>query len=44
MGSRPASEGLCQVLFFESDEDCEISHKDKKGKYQAEQGIVLPRL
>src|SRR6202051_3407891 len=39
-----ANEGLCQVLFFESDEDCEISYKDKKGKYQAQQGIVLPRL
>jgi dCTP deaminase len=39
-----ANEGLCQVLFFESDEVCEISYKDKKGKYQAQQGIVLPRL
>ncbi len=39
-----ANEGLCQVLFFESDEECEISYKDKKGKYQAQQGIVLPRL
>src|SRR5712664_2700368 len=39
-----ANEGLCQVIFFESDEECEISYKDKKGKYQAQQGIVLPRL
>jgi dCTP deaminase len=39
-----ANEGLCQVLFFESDEPCEISYKDKKGKYQAQHGIVLPRL
>ncbi|MFZ0634527.1 MAG: dCTP deaminase [Candidatus Acidiferrales bacterium] len=39
-----ANEGLCQVIFFESDEVCEISYKDKKGKYQAQQGIVLPRL
>src|SRR5437879_5711027 len=39
-----ANEGLCQVLFFLSDEDCEVSYKDKKGKYQAQQGIVLPRL
>ena len=39
-----ANEGLCQVLFFESDEVCEVSYKDKKGKYQAQQGIVLPRL
>ena len=39
-----ANEGLCQVLFFESDEDCEVSYKDKKGKYQSQTGIVLPRL
>ncbi len=39
-----ANEGLCQVLFFESDEQCEVSYKDKKGKYQAQTGIVLPRL
>ena len=39
-----ANEGLCQVLFFLSDEDCEVSYKDKKGKYQSQQGIVLPRL
>jgi hypothetical protein len=40
-----ANEGLCQVLFFESDEPCETSYADKKGKYQA-QGpeIVLPRM
>src|SRR6266852_2523817 len=39
-----ANEGLCQVVFFVSDEACEVSYKDKKGKYQAQQGIVLPRL
>jgi dCTP deaminase len=39
-----ANEGLCQVIFFESDEDCEVSYKDKKGKYQSQGGIVLPRL
>ena len=39
-----ANEGLCQVLFLESDEVCEVSYKDKKGKYQAQQGIVLPRI
>ena len=38
------NEGLCQVIFFESDEACEISYKDKKGKYQSQQGIVLPRI
>jgi dCTP deaminase len=39
-----ANEGLCQILFFQSDEACEISYKDKKGKYQAQKGIVLPKL
>lgn len=39
-----ANEGLCQVLFFESDEVCEVSYKDKKGKYQAQRGIVLPKI
>jgi len=32
------------VLFFESDEPCETSYKDKAGKYQAQTGITLPRL
>jgi dCTP deaminase len=39
-----ANEGLCQILFFQSDEQCEISYKDKAGKYQAQKGIVLPKL
>jgi dCTP deaminase len=39
-----ANEGLCQILFFQSDETCEISYKDKNGKYQAQTGIVLPKL
>lgn len=40
-----ANEGLCQVLFFESDEDCETSYKDKGGKYMEQPAqIVLPRL
>jgi dCTP deaminase len=39
-----ANEGISQVLFFESDEDCEVSYKDKKGKYQKQQGLTLPRL
>lgn len=39
-----ANEGLCQVVFFESDEPCEISYKDKKGKYQAQQGIVFSKI
>ena len=39
-----SNEGLCQIVFFESDEVCEVSYKDKKGKYQSQQGIVLPRV
>jgi len=39
-----SNEGLCQVLFFESDEDCEMSYKDKKGKYQNQTGITLPKV
>jgi len=39
-----AGEGIAQVLFFESDEVCEISYADKKGKYQAQQGLTLPKL
>ena len=39
-----ANEGLCQILFFESDEICEISYADRKGKYQSQKGIVLPKL
>ena len=39
-----ANEGLAQVVFFESDEQCEVSYKDKKGKYQSPQGIVLPKI
>jgi len=39
-----ANEGIAQVLFFESDEVCEISYADKKGKYQSQQGLTLPKL
>jgi dCTP deaminase len=39
-----ANEGLCQILFFQGDEPCETSYKDKAGKYQKQQGIVLPKL
>jgi len=39
-----ANEGLAQVVFFESDEQCEVSYKDKKEKYQSQQGIVLPKI
>ncbi len=39
-----ANEGIAQVIFFESDEVCEISYADKKGKYQAQTGITLPKV
>jgi dCTP deaminase len=39
-----ANEGIAQVLFFESDEPCEVSYSDKKGKYQAQRGVTPPRL
>lgn len=39
-----ANEGIAQVLFFEADEVCITSYADKKGKYQKQQSIVLPRL
>jgi dCTP deaminase len=41
-----ANEGICQVLFFEADDDdvCETSYADKKGKYQAQRGVTLPKL
>jgi dCTP deaminase len=39
-----AHEGIAQVLFFQSDEMCEVSYADKKGKYQKQQGLTLPRL
>jgi dCTP deaminase len=39
-----ANEGIAQVLFFQSDEPCEVSYADKQGKYQRQQGLTLPRL
>ncbi len=39
-----ANEGIAQVLFFEADEPCEISYADRKGKYQGQQGITLPKI
>lgn len=39
-----SNEGIAQVLFFEADEECQTSYADKKGKYQKQQEIILPRL
>ncbi len=38
-----ANEGAAQMLFFESDEECEISYLDRGGKYQGQQGVTLPK-
>jgi dCTP deaminase len=38
-----ANEGVAQMLFFESDEDCEVSYRDRGGKYQGQRGITVPR-
>ncbi|MNY55797.1 Deoxycytidine triphosphate deaminase [compost metagenome] len=37
-------EGIAQFLFFEGDEECEVSYKDRGGKYQGQTGITLPRV
>lgn len=39
-----ANEGIAQVVFMEADEVCEISYADRKGKYQRQESIVLPRI
>ena len=48
VGARPvrlyAEEGIAQVIFFQSDEPCETTYADKKGKYQAQRGITTAKL
>lgn len=39
-----ANEGIAQVLFLQGDDICEVSYADKKGKYQRQKGITLPRI
>ena len=39
-----ANEGIAQVLFFQTEDVCAVSYKDKKGKYQAQRGVTLPKL
>ena len=38
-----AGEGVAQMLFFESDEECDVSYKDRGGKYQGQTGVTLPK-
>ncbi|PJF43226.1 MAG: dCTP deaminase [Phototrophicales bacterium] len=39
-----SNEGIAQLLFFSSDEPCEVSYADRKGKYQNQQGVTPPKL
>jgi len=39
-----ANEGIAQVLFFQSDEMCDVSYADRKGKYMKQRGITLPMM
>lgn len=39
-----AGEGIAQVIFLEADEVCDVSYADRKGKYQRQQGIELPKV
>ena len=39
-----ANEGACQFLFLEGNQPCEVSYKDRAGKYQGQKGVVPPRL
>jgi dCTP deaminase len=39
-----ANEGIGQLLFFASEEPCDVSYRDRKGKYQKQQSIVLPKI
>lgn len=38
-----ANEGVAQVIFLESDEDCSVSYRDRGGKYQHQTGVTLPK-
>lgn len=39
-----AGEGICQFLFLEGDQECEVSYADRKGKYMGQRGVTLPKL
>ena len=39
-----SGEGIAQILFFEGDEECLSSYKDKNGKYQGQSGVTLPKV
>lgn len=39
-----SGEGIAQVLFFQGDGSCDVTYADKKGKYQRQKGITMPRV
>jgi len=39
-----AGEGICQIIFIKGNEPCEISYEDRKGKYQKQEGLTLPKV
>ena len=39
-----ANEGACQFLFLKGDQECEVSYKDRGGKYMGQQGVTLPQI
>ncbi len=39
-----SNEGIAQLIFIKAEEECEVSYADRKGKYQSQQGIVLPKI
>ena len=39
-----ANEGACQFIFLKGDKACDVSYKDRSGKYQSQTGVTLPRL
>jgi len=39
-----ANEGACQFLFFKGESDCEVSYKDRRGKYMGQTGVTLPKI
>ncbi len=39
-----ANEGACQFLFLKGNEPCEVSYKDRAGKYMGQEGVTLPKL
>lgn len=39
-----ANEGICQFLFFQGNEPCEVAYSDRSGKYMGQRGVTLPKL